>query len=76
VELPDREEITLTQLEKREGKSKRYYRDDPERVFHDFPGARIFKSENITSGGFRKNQSLIFHFKGKPYNPGLSRGNC
>ena len=76
VELADGTEITISDLEKREGKPRRYYRDDPQRIIKDFPRARVFKSENITSGGFRKNQSVIFHYKGKPYDPGISKGNC
>ena len=76
VEMPDGTEITIAELEKREQKPKRYYRDDPQRIVNDFPGARIFKSENITSGGFRKNQSVVFHYKGKTYDPGIAKGNC
>ena len=57
----DGTEITITDLEKRDGKLKRYYRDDPQLVLNEYPGARIFKSENLTSGGFRKNQSLTFN---------------
>jgi len=76
IEMPDGTEITFTELEKREGKPKRYYRDEPARVLKDFPGARVFKSENITSGGFRKNQSVIFNYKGRKFDPGLAKGNC
>ncbi len=76
IELADGTEITFAELEKREEKPKRYYRDDPERVLKEFPGARVFKSENLTSGGFRKNQSLIFRHKGKQYDPGINKGNC
>jgi adenine-specific DNA-methyltransferase len=76
VELADGTEITIADLEKREQKPKRYYRDDPSRILKDFPAARIFKSENITSGGFRKNQSVVFRYKGKSYDPGIAKGNC
>ena len=76
VEMPDGTEITITDLEKRDGRPKRYYREDPQRVLKEYPGARIFKSENLTSGGFRKNQSLIFKYKGKSYDPGIAKGNC
>ena len=76
IEMPDGTETTIAELEKRQRKLKRYYRDDPQRIVNDFPGARIFKSENITAGGFRKNQSVIFHYKGKAYDPGLAKGNC
>jgi adenine-specific DNA-methyltransferase len=76
VEMPDGTEITITDLEKRDSKPKRYYRDDPQRILKEYPGARVFKSENLTSGGFRKNQSVIFNFRGKPYDPGIAKGNC
>ena len=76
VEMADGSEITIAELEKRDGKPKRFYRDDPQRVLKEYPGARVFKSENLTSGGFRKNQSLIFKYKGKPYDPGINKGNC
>ena len=76
VEMTDGSEITIADLEKRDGKPKRFYRDDPQLVLKEYPGARIFKSENLTSGGFRKNQSLIFKYKGKPYDPGINKGNC
>ena len=76
VEMPDGEELTLIQLEKRAGKPERHYRDEPQRVLADFPGSKIFKSENLTSGGFRKNQSVKYSYKGKVYDPGLSKGNC
>src|SRR6266446_1951800 len=32
LEMPNGEELTLTQLEKREGKPKRYYREEPQRA--------------------------------------------
>ena len=39
-------------------------------------GHKLFKSENSTSGGVRKNQSVIFTFRGRDFDPGLSGGNC
>jgi adenine-specific DNA-methyltransferase len=76
VELSDGADITITELEKREGRPKRYYRDNPQRILADFPGARVFASEPLTSGGIRKNQSVIFEYKGKSYDPGIAKGNC
>ena len=76
VEMPDGTELTITELEKREQKPKRYYRDDPQLILKEFPGAKVFKSENITSGGYRKNQSVLFEYKGKTYDPGIAKGNC
>jgi adenine-specific DNA-methyltransferase len=34
------------------------------------------ESENATSGGYRKNQSHLFEFQGRSFDPGLKRGNC
>jgi adenine-specific DNA-methyltransferase len=39
-------------------------------------GHRLFKSENSTSGGVRKNQSVLFRFQGEDYDPGLAKGSC
>jgi adenine-specific DNA-methyltransferase len=74
VELPDGEEITLTQLEKREKQPKRFYRDEPKRVFEDFPGARIFKSENLTGGKPGKTQAVKYTLKGRTFDPGITKG--
>ena len=37
---------------------------------------KLFKSENSTSGGFRKNQSLLFNYRGINFDPGIEKGNC
>jgi adenine-specific DNA-methyltransferase len=66
VELPDGRELTLTQLSK-ETNGAIDYTKEPQRVLQDFPGARIFKSENITGGKPGKSQAVIFHYKGKSY---------
>ena len=39
-------------------------------------GHKLFTSENSTSGGFRKNQSVKFHYRGREFDPGIARGNC
>lgn len=39
-------------------------------------GYKLFKSENSTSGGHRTNQSLIFDYQGRAFDPGIQRGNC
>jgi adenine-specific DNA-methyltransferase len=75
AEMPDGRDVTLNDLSQ-EGDSGVDYTQHPERVFIDFPGARIFKAENITSGGYRRTQSVIYKFKGQQYDPGISKGNC
>jgi adenine-specific DNA-methyltransferase len=39
-------------------------------------GYKLFKSENATSGGFRKNQSVLFNYRGRDFDPGLKKNNC
>ena len=50
------------------------YRLSPRRLFADYPKARVFRANPLTSGGERKNQSLPFTFQGQTFNPGA--GNC
>ena len=50
------------------------YRLSPRRLLSDWPNARLFRSNPLTSGGDRKNQSLPFAFQGRTYHPG--QGNC
>ena len=76
VEFPDGAVTTLAKLEKMEDRPHRFYRDHPDRVLSEHPGTRIFKSENLTAGGFRKNQSRIFTYRGRDFDPGISKGNC
>ncbi len=37
---------------------------------------KLFTSENSTSGGYRKNQSVLFKYQGRTFDPGISKGNC
>ena len=74
IELPDGREITFTQLEKELRKPNRYYRDNPDLLFTDFPGARVFTSENATGGKPGKSQAVKYTFRGKAYDPGIGRG--
>jgi len=73
VELPGGREFPLSALPDPEG-LERDYRLNPKQLFKDYPGARLFRSNPLTSGGERKNQSLPYLFQGKEYSPG--RGNC
>jgi adenine-specific DNA-methyltransferase len=50
------------------------YRLSPKRLFRDYPKARLFRANPLTSGGDRKNQSLPFQFGGQTFHPGS--GNC
>jgi adenine-specific DNA-methyltransferase len=73
VELPDGEEITLRDLEKRDDEN---YRGNLSRLFAKYGAARLFASENLTSGGFRRTQSVTYKFRGRSFDPGIARGNC
>lgn len=75
VELPTGDTYTLTQLEALldDGDPAR---GNPVQVLAKFPGAKLFTSENSTSGGFRKNQSVKFQFNGREFDPGLDKSNC
>jgi adenine-specific DNA-methyltransferase len=73
VELPDGRELTLTELGKETGFD---YRQAIDQLGKDFPGAKLFASENLTSGGFRRTQSVKYTFRDIPYDPGIEKGNC
>ena len=73
VELPDGREVTLADLSDETGSD---YRRFPRRVETDYPGAKLFSSENLTSGGFRRTQSVPYVYKGTKYDPGIAKGNC
>ena len=71
VELPDGRELTINALSKE--KDVDYIRF-PKEIENDFPGAKLFSSENSTSGGFRRTQSVPYKYKNVTYDPG--KGNC
>ena len=74
VELPDGDITTIARLEKREKRPNRYYRDHPDRILSDHPGARIFKSENATGGKPGKSQAVTFDYDGRTFDPGIEKG--
>ena len=63
----------IEQLKKPDG-SPGDYKDFPHRIREDYPGAQICRTDPLTSGGERKNQSKPFTFEGKTFEPG--RGKC
>lgn len=73
VELRDGREITLSELSEESGVD---YRAFPRRIDEDYPGAKLFASENLTSGGYRRTQSIPYVYKGVAYDPGIAKGNC
>ncbi|MCP4308860.1 MAG: site-specific DNA-methyltransferase [bacterium] len=52
------------------------YKVKPLEVEKRHSNRMLFTSENITAGGVRKNQSHKFVYRGRSFDPGLSRGNC
>ncbi|MGQ0618297.1 MAG: DNA methyltransferase, partial [Panacagrimonas sp.] len=73
VELVSGEEISVSDLAERD---KENYQANLELLFARHPNARLFASENLTSGGIRRTQSVVFKFRGKPFDPGIAKGNC
>jgi adenine-specific DNA-methyltransferase len=73
AEMADGREVTLADLSEETGND---YRRFPRRVESDFPGSKLFSSENLTSGGQRRTQSVPYVYKGVKYDPGITKGNC
>jgi adenine-specific DNA-methyltransferase len=75
VELPSGEDLPISDLAHPNGDAVDYNKE-PRRIFQDFPGAKIFAPNPLTSGGFRKNQSLKYTYKDREFDPGIASGNC
>lgn len=73
IELADGTITTVSELARRTGVD---YFGSPRRIEVDFPNGRLFDSKDLTIGGVRKNQSVLFTFQGKTFDPGLARGLC
>ena len=69
VQLADGREFPVSATPTPEGEVFDY-RLSPRRLFQDYPNAKLFRANPLTSGGIRKNQSLPFTFKGQTYRPG------
>ncbi len=72
VELSDGREFAISEVPGPDGEP-RDYRLHPRQLFIDHPGARLFRSNPLTSGGERKNQSLPYAYQGSTYHPGAGR---
>ena len=75
VEFPNGDVKTFKELKNPSGLDIKYDRV-PSDVYKDFPGVKVFRSDPLTVGGFRTNQSLPYSFRGKTYDPGVSRNLC
>jgi len=73
VELSDGRQFDVGSVPGPDG-STLDYRLRPQQLFHDHPGARLFRPWPITNGGYRKNQSVPFELDGKVYTP--PKGRC
>ncbi|GGG50666.1 DNA methylase [Caldovatus sediminis] len=73
VELPDGQEVKLADLAAPDG-TPTDYRLRPQRLFRDWPGARLFRSWPITNGGERPNQMDPVPYRGVLVPP--PRGQC
>jgi adenine-specific DNA-methyltransferase len=74
VRLPSGEDTSISAIAKLEGNGS-LLKTKPLTLQRE-RGCRLFKSENSTSGGYRKNQSALFEFNGRTFDPGLKKGNC
>jgi adenine-specific DNA-methyltransferase len=72
VELPDGKEFKLSTFVKND----ETLGDAAMRLLREHPSARLFAANPLTSGGYRKNQSKTFTYRGRVFDPGISRGNC
>ena len=75
VQLGDGRDLTLKELSDEDG-GEVDYRDEPAAIFLKHPEAKLFTPEQLTSGGYRKNQSHIYEYQGRKFDPGLEKGNC
>lgn len=73
VELPDGSEVAISKLLTPSGQ-KFDYRSNPPQLIKDYPDARFFRANPLTSGGVRKNQSVPFSFDGHTFAP--PDGSC
>ena len=69
VELSSGERLRVSDLEDRDGD---HYSGDLGALEHRHPGARLFATNPLKSGGYRRKQSVDFKFRGKvfPIKPG------
>jgi adenine-specific DNA-methyltransferase len=74
VKLPKGKFSTISEIGKVDGVGN-LYKARP-LILEVEKGYKLFKSENATSGGYRKNQSHLFKYRGRAYDPGLQKGNC
>ncbi|MBB4268117.1 site-specific DNA-methyltransferase [Roseospira visakhapatnamensis] len=67
--LPDGRNMPLAKVPNPDDSEEMHsYRDRPERLFEDWPGARLFyNGEQLTSGGIRPNQSDPVNWEGLTY---------
>jgi adenine-specific DNA-methyltransferase len=71
VELASGERLRIAELESRDDDS---YRSDLAKFRQRYPQARLFALHPLKSGGFRKNQSHDFNFRGRVFP--IKEGQC
>ena len=67
VELADGQTLKIAELRSADGGAD--YQLRPSRISQDFPGSRLFVSDPMTVGGFRRNQSVAYSFGGVTFEP-------
>lgn len=71
VELSSGERMRLTELEV---KDKERYVIDAKNFFRRYPDAKLFAANPLKSGGYRRQQSLDFHFQNRVFP--IKKGQC
>ncbi len=74
VEFPDGREVRLSEIA--DGNDENVTSEYVSQFLAENVGARLFASNPLTSGGFRKNQSVPFRFRKRDFDPGIAKGNC
>lgn len=75
VRFIDGKSLSLAEVAEQDGVGS-LYATKPLLVEQKHPGSGLFTSENITSGGYRKNQSHKIKYQGREFDPGIARNNC
>ncbi|QBK30137.1 site-specific DNA-methyltransferase [Roseitalea porphyridii] len=75
VRLLDGSFTTIAALAKQDAVGS-LYAIRPSEVTRAHPSSELFTSENIVAGGVRINQSHLFPYQGRLFDPGLAKGNC
>lgn len=75
VRTKEHGDISVSNLAKVDGVGS-LYKENPTKIHEKYPDAKLFQSCDLAVGGYRRNQSHVFEFRGKVYDPGIHKGKC